>query len=148
MVQTEPERLLVSLLKNEVSVKDDSDAAISGLVSGGHLDKKLFANVGWQVTVGPSFSGPHVPSDIGAAHWSEPWNVDVHVWVLMKRGLNYTPERVRWDLERDVQDTLKTKLVDPASDVRFLVPSGWLRRDEPEENILHSILSVVVTISL
>jgi hypothetical protein len=68
----------------------------------------------------------------------------VNVWVLQRRKVGYTPERVRWDLIQQIDDVLFREMFDPSSDLKYEVLTGWSEHDEPEDNLLRSEVLVAI----
>jgi len=147
MSLTNPKKLIIDLLKdatNGVKVYDDTPTLVPGVVSAAWYDKDIFATVGWQITVGPSLGSSARVMDLGALHKDYDDVLSVSIWVLEKRGVNYTPERLRFDLIHEVDRALYRVINDPISGIDHVNLSGWLDRDEPENEILRSDLTVVV----
>lgn len=68
----------------------------------------------------------------------------VNVWVLQRRNIGCTPERVRWDLIQLFDDVLFREMFGPSSDVKYEVLTGWFERDEPEDKLLRNELLVAM----
>ena len=64
--------------------------------------------------------------------------------MLQKRGVNYTPERLRQDLVQEIDEILLKNAVDPSASFQFVNVSGWSERDEAENDVLRSDLTVEV----
>lgn len=139
-----PKELLVGLLQGNIKVYDDGGAEVSGIISAAWYDKDLFKDHGWQVSVGPTVNAGAMVIDLGAHHRDYDEAVQVTIWVLEKRGVNYTPERLRFDLVHEVDRVLFKVINDPAETIKHVNVSGWADRDEPENRILRSDLNVVV----
>jgi hypothetical protein len=143
MVESLKQRL-VAILKDSILVKeDDGSTPVPGVVSAAWYDKAIFATVGWQVTVGPVVDAVARVQDLGAFHKEYEEAVSVSVWVLEKRGVNYTPERLRGDLVDQVDVILLSGINSPGGAFDHVNVSGWVDRDEPENGILRSDLTVV-----
>jgi len=141
----DPKETIVKLLKDELLVFDDLGQAISGLVSGAWYDKDLFdGGHGWQVSIGPNVDTDARILDLGALHREYVGVYAVNVWVLQKRNVGYTPERVRWDLTQLIDDVLFREMFDPSSDVKYGALTGWSERDEPEDKLLRSEILLAV----
>ena len=141
----DPKELLVGLLQGNIKVyEDDGVTEVPGVVSAAWYDKEIFKDYGWQVTVGPVVDARARVLDLGALHREYGERLQVSVWVLRKRGVNYTPERLRHDLIHEVDRILFKTINDPAPGVRHVNVSGWIDRDEPERGILRSIIIVEV----
>jgi len=140
----DPKELIVGLLQGNIHVYDDDGVEVPGVVSAAWPDERIFKNYGWQVTVGPVVDARARVLDLGAMHRGYVEALQVSVWVLRKRDVNYTPERLRHDLIHEVDRILFKAVNDPAPGVRHVNVSGWLDRDEPERGILRSILIVEV----
>lgn len=137
--------LLVNLLSGNILVyEDDESTLVPGVVSGAWYDEGLFKDHAWQVSVGPVVDVDAAVIDFGAQH---KWYVEalqVAVWVLQKRGVNYTPERLRQDLVQEIDEILLKNAVDPSASFQFVNVSGWSERDEAENDVLRSDLTVEV----
>ncbi|MFQ6054310.1 MAG: hypothetical protein ACE5OO_08805 [Candidatus Bathyarchaeia archaeon] len=140
-----PKKLLVELLQGNIHVyEDDGLTEVPGVVSAAWYDAAIFEDHGWQVTVGPTVDADTQVMDLGAHHKAYDETVQVTVWVLEKRGVNYTPERIRGDLIHAVDERLLAVVNSPGGGISHLNVSGWVDRDEPENGILRSDLTVVV----
>ncbi len=143
-VVEDPKELLVGLLQGNIHVYDDDGVEVPGIVSAAWYDKEIFKDYGWQVTVGPVVDARARVLDLGALHKEYSERLQVSVWVLRKRGVNYTPERLRHDLIHEIDRVLFKVVNDPTPEIRHVNLLGWLDRDEPERGILRSILVVGV----
>jgi len=140
-VMENPIETLVNLLKEELTVSDDDGAPIDGVVSGGWYDKKIFDSKGWQVTV-TSVSSDRRIMDQGAFHaWYEGL-YSFNIWIHDKRNVNYTPERIRWDLTQRIDDILYRDMFSPG-DVKYENVTGWRDIDDSENKILRSEVKVM-----
>ena len=139
-----PKELLVGLLQGNVHVYDDGSMEVPGVVSGAWYDAAIFSDHGWQVTVGPTIDADARVLDLGAHHKGYDEAIQVTVWVLEKRGVDYTPERLRFSLIHEVDRVLLKAVNDPDPTVDHVNVSGWVDRDEPENGILRSDLTVLV----
>ena len=140
-----PKELLVGLLQGNIHVYEDDDSTeVSGVVSAAWYDAEIFKDHGWQVSVGPTLVTVAEVMDLGAHHKDYDEAVKVTVWVLDKRGVNYTPERLRFDLIHEIDRVLFKVVNDPDPTIDHVNVSGWVDRDEPENGILRSDLTVVV----
>ena len=145
MSLTNPKELLVGLLQGNIKVyEDDGSTEVSGVVSAAWYDADVFRDHGWQATVGPTVDAAARVMDLGARHKDYDEVVQVTVWVLEKGGVNYTPERLRFDLVHEIDRILLKAVNDPAETVKHVNVSGWADRDEPENRILRSDLTVAV----
>jgi len=139
----DPKKTIINLLKDELKVLDDTGQTISGIVGGAWYDEDLFqGGLGWQVSVGPNIDTDARILDLGALHREYVGVYVVNVWVLQKRNIGYTPERVRWDLTQYIDDILLREMFDPSTDTKYEVLTGWSERDEPEDKILRSEILV------
>lgn len=137
--------LIKSLLSGNINVKeDDNVTAIPVLVHDGWFDKSLFKNYGVLVTVGPDLSTNPRIMDIGAHNREYIQSMQVDVWVLDKQGVNYSPERVKWDTQQEIDRLVFAKLVDPSSEVKYIFLSNWRDRDEPGAEVMRSTSIVTV----
>jgi len=136
--------VLVGLLQGNIHVYDDNKVEVSGVVSAAWYDASIFKEHGWQVTVGPLVDVEARVMDLGALHKEYVEVLQVSVWVLRKRGVNYTPERLRHDLIHEIDRVLFKAINDPAPGIRHVNVSGWVDRDEPERGILRSVLIVEI----
>ena len=140
-----PKELLVGLLQGNIHVyEDDGSTEVTGVVSAAWFDKDLFKDHGWQVTVGPTVGASASVTDLGAHHKKYDEALQVTVWVLEKRGVNYTPERLRFDLIHEVDRILFKVINDPSDTIDQVNVSGWVDRDDPENRVLRSDLTVDV----
>jgi hypothetical protein len=65
-------------------------------MNGAWYEKELFsAGHGWQVSVGPNVGTDARILDLGALHRKYVGVYAVNIWVLQKRNVSYTPERIR-----------------------------------------------------
>lgn len=141
----DPKETLINLLKDELLVVDDDGQTISGSVGGAWYNKDLFGGGhGWQVSVGPNVDTDARILDLGALHREHVGVYAVNIWVLQKRNVGYTPERVRWDLTQHIDEILLREMFDPSSDAEYEVLTGWAERDEPEDKLLRSEILVAV----
>lgn len=149
---TNPTELLINLLKDPTSgikvYEDDGVTQIPVLVSGEWYDKKIFESYGVQVTVGRGSPTIAEIMDLGAYHKVFSVPVPVNVWILRKRGVNYTPERVMWDVLHEINRVVWINIHWPASDIRDIDLSEWTPRDEPENKILRSEATVTATFEM
>jgi len=140
-----PKKLIISLLSDPqtgVKVYDDDGSEVQGVISAAWYDERIFKDHGWQITVGPVIDAEAGILDIGAHHKGYTEFIQVSIWVLRKRGINYTPERLRRDLIQEVDRVLYAAVNDPGPGIDHINLSPWIERDEPERGILHSILTV------
>jgi hypothetical protein len=140
----DPKELIVGLLQGNIHVYDDDNVEVSGVVSAAWYDSAIFKEHGWQVTVGPLVDAEARVLDLGALHKGYAEFLQVSVWVLRKRGVNYTPERLRHDLIHEIDRVLFKAINDPSKKTKHVNLTGWVERDEPETGILRSDLTVVV----
>ena len=138
----DPKELLVGLLQGNIKVYDDDGVEVPGVVSAAWPDERIFRRAAWHVTVGPVIDARARVIDLGALHKAYGERLQVSVWVLRKRGVNYTPERLRHDLIHEIDRILFKAINDPSPGVRHINLSGWMDRDEPERGILRSVLIV------
>ena len=140
----DPKELIVGLLRDNIHVYDDEGVEVPGMVSAAWPDMRLFKDYGWHVSVGPVVDARASVLDIGASHKAYRERLQVSVWVHRRRGVNYTPERIRNDLIQEIDRILFQNIIDPAEGYDYVNVSGWLDRDEPERGILRSIIVVQV----
>jgi len=140
-----PKELLVGLLQGNIHVyEDDGSTEVSGVVSAAWFRRDLFRDHAWQVSVGPTVDAAADVMDLGAHRKGYTEALQVTVWVLEKRGVNYTPERLRFDLIHEIDRVLFKVVNDPAETIDHVNVSGWVDRDEPENRVLRSDLTVTV----
>ena len=143
----DPKKLLVDLLSDPedgVKVYDDEGQPIPGRVSAAWPDEHIFKEADWQITVGPVAGARVEVLDIGARHKAIREHIQLSIWVLRRGEANYTPERLRRDLIREVERILFKAINDPGGDIEHINLSSWMDRDEPEHGILRSILTIQV----
>lgn len=137
-------QMVVSLLQG-VHVYDDNGAPVPGVVSGAWYDKDLFQDYDWQISVGPLIDEYHRVMDLGAANRELISSISINVWVMQKRGINYTPERLRGSLIDEVDRLISLQgLIAPTEGIEYALASGWMDRDEPKNRILRSECTVQV----
>ena len=120
-----------------VKVLDDGDgetppnyATILGKVSLVWLGNNEFSTKGWVITIGPVVSADAQISSLGAlSKWIRE-EVQMDVWVMDKRGENYTPERVRGDLVQDLDRCLHHYAGNPGAGFKVVNLGGWNELDE------------------
>ena len=142
MTQTNPKELVINLLKDNISVLDDSAQAINGIVAGTWYDTRVLGTNKWMVTVGPIIGGNLAPNDIGANNWLVKNILVVNIWVPILESSDYTPEKLRYSIKEELKRLLKLELVDPATDIRFLHLMNWREIDDRENDILRTELSI------
>lgn len=140
---TNPKELLIQLLQGNIQVyEDDGATLILGIVAGSWFDKELFKDYDFQVSIGPDLGTESAILDLGAQNREYVETVAVNVWILQKRGVNYTPERLRHDVIHQIDELLFPYVNDPASDIDHMAVTDWCDMDEPKENILRSEMTV------
>jgi len=140
---SDPKQLLIQLLSG-VEVYDDEGYPVPGVVSAAWPDEHIFKEADWQITVGPVAGARAEVLDIGARHKAIREHIQLSIWVLRRGEANYTPERLRRDLIREVERILFKAINNPGGDIEHINLSSWIDRDEPEHGILRSILTVQV----
>jgi len=141
-------QLLQDLLSdptNGVKVyEDDGKTPVSGVISPAWLGKGVFATNGWQISIGPCiWISAHV-SDIGAFHKAYNEAITVAIWVLEKRGMNYTAEKLRGDLIQEVDRCLLHFVNNPGTGFDHVNVYGWYDKDEPENGLRRSDVDITV----
>jgi hypothetical protein len=134
-----PKKVLVDLLRDDIKVyEDDGSTEVPGIASAAWYDKAAFKDHGWQVSVGPTIDADAKVMDLGAEHKDYDEDIQVTVWVLEKRDVSYTPERLRSDLVNEVDRILhdNVDLQIPCYD--HVNASSWSDLDEGENKILRS----------
>lgn len=130
-------KVLLEDMSYGVKVLDDGDgevppnySIIPGKVSLVWLGDNEFSTKGWVITIGPVLSTDAQISSLGAfSKWIRE-EVQIDVWVMDKRGENYTPERVRGDLVQDLDRCLHHYAGNPGAGFKIVNLSGWSELDE------------------
>ena len=140
--------LIVGLLQGNIQVfEDDTVTPVIGVAHGAWYDKDLFQTHGWQVSVGgPGTETSSRVMDIGAYHKEYVQTIPVNVWVHVKRGegIEYTPERLRTSLEREIERIIYTSIIDPGVGIKNINCTTWRDIDEPALKLIRSEMTVEV----
>ena len=140
----DPEALIIRLLDGLIIVLDDGSVQVLGTVSAEWYNKELFADRDWHVSVGPGYGVGKI-LDLGAFNKEYVESVPVNIWVLQKRGANYTPKRIMRDIISEVERLIFSAVHSPGGILKDADLKTWVPRDEPENRILRRETIVEVT---
>ena len=140
----DPEALIIRILDGNIIILDDGSIQVQGTVSGEWYNKEMFADRDWHVTVGPA-TGTGRIMDLGAFNKEYVESVPVNIWVLDKRGANYTPKRILRDIISEICRLTLSAVHAPGGILKDVDLKVWVPRDEPLNRILRRESLVEVT---
>lgn len=137
------QRLIIDFLTGNIEIyEDDGLTAITGVISGAWYDKAIFGANGYQITVSPLNVVNARIADIGMYNKFYDAIIYVDVWVLQKRGVDYTPERIRDEILHEIDEVFWQVEAGRSLPDISMNAGGWQPLDEPENKILRSRLTV------
>lgn len=142
--QTNPKVLLINILKDQISVEDDSAGALTGIVAGTWYDERVIGDHAWMVTVGPTIFGDAKPADLGANVYDAHNSLVLNIWIPIIENADYTPERLKFSVKEEIKRLLKAELINTVSDVHLLFIDGWRDLDDRENDMLRAEITVQV----
>lgn len=136
---------LIAILIAGITVSDDLAVALTGVISGAWYDRSLFTTNDYQITVGPSIVPDARIADIGAFHKHYDSIHEVDVWVLEKRNVNYTAQRVKTELIHRIDTLLWNIEAGTTYPDLFIDVVRWNPNlDEPDKELLRARVIVAI----
>ncbi|MBS7623828.1 hypothetical protein KEJ39_09215 [Candidatus Bathyarchaeota archaeon] len=125
----DPKKLIVTLLKNNIDVKDDSNNPVSVGVSAAWPSKDTTFPY---VSVGPEVATRESPISLGADKIRSEGVYQVDVWVKDLPANNYAPDRMLFSIREEVKRLIRTSMFDPDGTIQYIFPGLWRESFDPD----------------